>query len=474
MKSPASALMLHPPRLLRQQAEIMAMPMGLLSIADLLAASGVPTEVVHLGLERDTSPGFDPAADVLATGAGIVFITLHWHAQVRPALLLAETLRRRAPGVVIAVGGYTASYFARELLEHFAAVDYVIRGDGELPAVRLCAAVAGGPDDLGTVPNLAWRERGEVRLNPLSWQVDEHNAAGLRHAAFEHLRHSAAYLERHLYSDFSEGRASPTPSHTFFYNPGRGCPVRCTCCGGGAGAQQTISGRCGFFFYPDDKVRRDLAEAWAAGARTWRVSFDPTASRTAYTAILSAEQAAGRCWHLVFDCWSLPTAELLQGLTRTCEPGSMLVISPECGDEDLRRRHRGYHFTNAALLEAVRGAGAAGFETHAFFTVGLPGETTGMIERTTSLAKDLVDAGAGVSVCPMVLDPGSPLFESPHEFGVTLRVRNLRDYFNLSPNDPGPFYRTEHLSELDIRAAAKRLAWLSAHTADARRHGADS
>jgi hypothetical protein len=97
-----------------------------------------------------------------------------------------------------------------------------------------------------------------------------------------------------------------------------------------------------------------------------------------------------------------------------------------------------------------------------------------MIESTTRLAEQLVESGAGVSVCPMVLDPGSPLFESPAEFGVTLRVRSLRDYFKLSPNDPGPYYRTEQLSELDIRAAAKRLAWLSGRAADARREGAGS
>jgi radical SAM superfamily enzyme YgiQ (UPF0313 family) len=462
-------LILHPPRLLRQQAEIMAMPMGLLSIADRLVASGVPTEVVHLGLERDASPGFDPTAAVLESGAGVVFISLHWHAQVRPALLLAETLRRRAPGVAIAVGGYTASYFARELLEGFPAVDFVIRGDGETPAVRLCAALALGqsPEALAEVPNLAWRAGGEARLNPISWWVDAQNAASLRHAAFEHLRHGDAYLARHLYSDFSEGRASPTPSHTFFYNPGRGCPARCTCCGGGAGAQEVISGRRGFFFYPREKVRRDLEEAWAAGARTWRVSFDPTVDRAEHAAILADEKAAGRCWHLVFDCWPLPTAGFVEAVTPTCAPGSVLVMSPECGDEELRRRHRGYHFSNAALLEAVRRAAAAGLETHAFFAVGLPGETTAMIERTARLAEELVAAGAGVSVCPMVLDPGSPLFESPAEHGVTLRVHSLRDYFNLSPNDPGPYYRTEHLSELEIRAAAKRLGWRTGRGAGA-------
>jgi radical SAM superfamily enzyme YgiQ (UPF0313 family) len=149
-----------------------------------------------------------------------------------------------------------------------------------------------------------------------------------------------------------------------------------------------------------------------------------------------------------------------------------LVVSPEHGDEELRRRHRSYHFTNAELLESARAARAAGLDFHAFLTVGLPGETVALGERTTRLAEELIDAGAGVSVCPMVLDPGSPLFEAPQEHGVTLRVRTLRDYFELSPNDPGPYYRTEHLSEADIRAAVKRLAWIAGRRAEDRRRRA--
>jgi radical SAM superfamily enzyme YgiQ (UPF0313 family) len=452
------ALLLHPHRALRDRNEIMVMPLGLLSIAAHLAARGVDAAIHHLGIERQLVPRYDVAAAVAESDPAVVFVVLHWHPQVRPALQLAQLLERRLPQVPIALGGYTASYFARELLAEFPEVDYVVRGDGEEPAAALCAAIGAGatPAALGAVPNLAWRDAGEVRLNDLSWRVDEANAPALRHAAFEHLRHAEEYLARDLYADFNDAASAARLAGAFYYNPGRGCPVSCSYCGGGALPQLAIAGRRGFLFYPREKVARDLDEAWAAGARTWRASFDPAPGGGAWPAILAEEQRRGHRWRLVYDCWPLPSDELI-GAIAGATAEAVLVLSPECGDDELRRRHRGFHFSNAELLDAVARMRRAGLEAHAFLSVGLPGETRAMVEQTAALARRLRDAGAGVSVCPMILDPGSPMFEHPDRFRIKPRVRRLRDYYRLHPDDPGPYYRTEPLSEADIRSAVDRI-----------------
>ena len=70
----------------------------------------------------------------------------------------------------IFLGGYTASFFSKEILQDYPEVDAVIRGDGETPIVELCQALHRHilnqqhcsdyyPTSLAEVPNLAWRKK---------------------------------------------------------------------------------------------------------------------------------------------------------------------------------------------------------------------------------------------------------------------------------------------------------------------------
>ncbi|HEY3356906.1 MAG TPA: cobalamin-dependent protein [Polyangia bacterium] len=434
---------------------MMAMPMGLVAIAAHLAEAGVPVEIVHVGVERVIDPAFDPVAEVERLDAAVVMISLHWHYVTRPALDLAAAIKARRPHTTVVMGGLTASLFAEELLDSFPAVDFVVRGDGEEPARRLLDALGRGAEALAAVPNLWWRRGGVARLNPGTWHLDAAGAATLRHGALEHLRHARTYLEHGADADFDRPPAA-SPQPAFFYNPGRGCPVQCSCCGGGAQAS-LLTGHAGSFFYPPTKVARDLAGAWAAGARAWRTSFDPRVRRSEVVAILAAEAAAARRWELVFSCWSLPTDELLEAIAAHAAPGSAVILSPDCGDEELRRRHRGFPFTNTALCDAVAAARRRDLAVFVFFAVGVPGETEATIGRTAALAAETRRLGAEVRVLLMSLDPGSPLHQDPGAHGAHLRVRTLMDFYRVAPLDPGPYYHTDELSEGALRAAVRRL-----------------
>ena len=63
------------------------------------------------------------------------------------------------------MGGLSASYFHRELIE-YPQVDFVMRGDStEPPLHQLLLALRDGTS-LAEVPNLTWKESGRVRVNP--------------------------------------------------------------------------------------------------------------------------------------------------------------------------------------------------------------------------------------------------------------------------------------------------------------------
>jgi radical SAM superfamily enzyme YgiQ (UPF0313 family) len=444
--------------------EIMAMPMGLLSIAGYLDKRGHRARIVHAGLSRER------AADERALdGAGALLLDLHWTRQARPVVEFAQRAKRKFAHVPVVVGGFTASYFSREILAGVPEIDAVVRGDGEVPAAVLLDAIERGESDWSEVPNLAWRRRGRVVENSRTFSVSDGFAGGLDHACFELFPAYPEYLERCIYADFDtstrEGQAHRY-SRAFFYNPGRGCPGRCSFCGASFWTHKMLDCQSGFFFYPLAKAARDLAKARAFGAETWRVSFDPSPRREYYRELFARVRREGLRYRLVFDCFLLPTASFVDVVERTFSPDSVLVISAECGSERVRRRNRSFFFANDTLVERVRLIRGRGLGAHVFFSAGLPFERASDIAATEALIRRIREIpGAGVTVCPMDLDPGSPMFEDPARFGVRASIRRFAGYCRADFGSGAPHYRTRALSARSIAAAVERLRKVAEHEA---------
>lgn len=430
------------------------MPMGLLSIAGYLEKCGHRPEIVHAGLSRERAAG--PIGD----GAGALLFSLHWTRQAKPVVEYVKQIKRMSTHLPIIVGGFAASYFSREILAAVPEIDAVVRGDGEVPAARLLDAIGRGQRDWADVPNLTWRRRGRVVENPRTFSVDAEFAEGLDHACFELFPEHREYLTRCIYADFDTS-TRPGQAHrysrSFFYNPGRGCPGRCSFCGASFWTRQMLDCRRGFFFYPLEKAAQDLARAYAFGARTWRVSFDPSPRRDYYRELFMFLRKRRLGYRLVFDCFALPTESFVDEVRRTFTTDSVLVISAECGSERVRRRNRSFFFTNDALLERVRRIRGRGLGAHVFFSAGLPFERASDIAETEALIRRIREVpGAGVTVCPMDLDPGSPMFEAPNKFGVRSTLRRFKDFCRADFGGV-PHYRTRVFSSRAIAAAIERL-----------------
>lgn len=453
----AAIRFLHVPRVTQGRREIMVMPLGLPALANLLQDEGIPSDILHLGIERELDPAFSLRSTLCANPPRLLLLSLHWYLQTRPALNVAKRVRPWLPETKIVLGGLTASVFAREILEQLGFVDAVVRGDGELPLLALARSLdAGGLHD---VPNLVWRDgSGGLHDNGLRYQLDDDVAARLRHGSLARLRNWEAYLERALYADFSEGAEEGGYARAAYLNAGRGCTVSCVNCGGAASAQTVTCGRKGVLLYPIDKLMRDVGEAVGEGARVLRMSFDPPAARRHLASWFDAIGSTHASLRLVFDCWLLPSPELLDAMARTFVPGSTLVLSPECGSEAVRKRVRGLPFSNDDLLRSIREIEARGLRAHCFFSAGLPTETPADLDESVRLIHRIRrETQAGISVCPMVADPASPLWLDPGRWGVTLTRRTLRDFYDEKGEPGGPGYATEWFSEAEILAACDRL-----------------
>src|SRR5437899_11542536 len=67
----------------------------------------------------------------------LVMIDLHWYEHAYGAMDVMRACKHVWPDVPVLLGGLTVSRFAEEIMANFNAVDYVIRGDPELPTVQL-------------------------------------------------------------------------------------------------------------------------------------------------------------------------------------------------------------------------------------------------------------------------------------------------------------------------------------------------
>jgi radical SAM superfamily enzyme YgiQ (UPF0313 family) len=112
---------------------------------------------------------FDAEAFIKRLEAPLFGIDLHWLVSSHGAIEVAKIVKRCHPESKVILGGFSSTYFYKELMD-YPEVDYVMRGDTtEEPLRRLmdCLKDKSEPAD---VPNLVWRdEGGKVRENPFSY-----------------------------------------------------------------------------------------------------------------------------------------------------------------------------------------------------------------------------------------------------------------------------------------------------------------
>jgi hopanoid C-3 methylase len=141
----------HPSGLMYTEIYLRLEPLGLELVAGAARAAGHDVQIIDLQVfgHRDYFARLDawkPAA---------VCFSLNYLANLPEVVDLARATRERLPDCFIFVGGHSASFVARELLEHAGgAIDCVARGEGEEIAPALLEAAADDRKRLHTLPGV--------------------------------------------------------------------------------------------------------------------------------------------------------------------------------------------------------------------------------------------------------------------------------------------------------------------------------
>ena len=138
------------------------------AIEDIAARRG--TLAWQLAFYEDLYAGMDPAA-LADPEAVLTGITVAMGPQLAPALVLAAHIRRQLPDTRIVLGGPALSLLPEAdlafLLDRFAAVDAIVRYDGELPLLELVRQAQTGEWRPDTVANCSARGEAGIVHAPL-------------------------------------------------------------------------------------------------------------------------------------------------------------------------------------------------------------------------------------------------------------------------------------------------------------------
>ncbi len=461
-------------------------PLGVPALVKVLQNAGIEVHGINYPLERELTRGFDLRRWLRSqTKARVVLIDLHWYEHSYGAISAAQVSKEALPDAWVVLGGLTASGFAREILEAFPSVDFVIRGDAEQPLLELVqrclAAPSGRQPDLAGVPNLSYRLGDDVVEVPIGYCAGTEDLDQLDFADLRFLEHSREYfVHEYLVTDLAKARAAldTNPYMGRWVATARGCKYECSYCGGCKSAHKVLATRDGIVPRSPEAVVDELERLSAGGVIQASLSYDIAELgddywRTFFSLMRKRKLKIG----LYNECFQLPTPAFVKRFARVADlEHSCLALSPLSGDERVRRLN-GKIFTNGELINVMDALNLYGIFALVYFSLNLPGETEETLNESIALAKKLTEFYPASQLRIMsschTLDPLSPMAVHPEKYAIKVTMRNFNDWYTYcrDTQSGGPAARTEAHRGFVLQDQASRTLERMADAWDAARQG---
>jgi radical SAM superfamily enzyme YgiQ (UPF0313 family) len=347
-------------------------------------------------------------------------------------MAMVDKIKSARPGIKTILGGLTASFFSGEIMRRSKNVDFIIRGDAEVPLLGLMKEMSKRRPDFFSVPNLTWRNNGKIIHNEHRYVAGEADMDELDFSNFSLMKNFPLYSKTPVtlprYSKDALNKYS-----TFYLCVGRGCPVNCVFCGGSRLSQRIINKRDKFVFRARENVLETIRDAVRAGTDLLYISFDPSPDRRYYMELFKSMRKEKIETSLAFECWSLPTHEFIDEFKKTFGKGiySKIVLSPECASERLRKLNKGFFYTNSGLLDALQYLKEKRIFAEIYFSYPLPYETAEEVHSTGAfieLIKKKIGGHCAILAQDFGFDPASPIYTDPAKYNMTRKAGSFSDY----------------------------------------------
>ncbi len=405
-------------------------PIGLTSIAEYLERAGYRVRIVNLAVRMLNNKRFDAEALIKRLRAPLFGIDLHWMVHSHGAIEVARIVKRWHPEAKVVFGGFSSSYYYKELLD-YPEIDYVLRGDStEEPFRQLMDCIANKREP-EAVPNLVWRDsQGGTRENPFSHVPTDLSDVMVNHYG-NVVRSVIRYRDLVSYTPVKDWLRYPITATLTC----RGCTHNCVICGGSAAAFQRFYNRRKPAFRSPESVVRDIKQISRFSNGPVFILGDLRQPGEDYASeVLSLLQKNRVKNQFILELFSPASRNFLRQISVAC-PDFCLEISPESHDPEIRKII-GRHYSDSALEQTLSDALDIGCRRlDVFFMIGLPGQTPQSVMDTIDYCDYLLgrfkgDKRLSLFISPLApfLDPGSLAFEQPERYGYRVLFRTLEEH----------------------------------------------
>jgi len=413
---------------------IMLPAMGVLSLTEMLNRVGFRAQAVHMGVESSQDSAFDIVDHARENGVKLVGLSAHWFFQLPDSLAVARAVKEALPHVTTLLGGFSASWFSREIMREHPYIDTVIRGDAEVPLRELCARLGeGGRSSWSQVPNLSFRGADDqVVENSQDYVLDEDEFSRVMVTSVEHLKSRDAFFQMEYYPSrrFAQ-RFDFKNRGVICLEVGRGCSYTCALCGGNRHAQWKINRRSRPIFQPVDAVIANIRRGMDHGYGNFYLCFDAQGGEAYFKELFQRIRREELDICFMFECWGLPSEPFIDDFRRTFRDG-IIVLSPDSGSEQVRDINKGVlSYSNDELVSRLDQIEQAGLVAHVFFGYFQPGDTTESVMTTRRFAHDLESESREVFYLAYSTDPGSIVQTQSSTYEMTVEVKTLAEYLEL-------------------------------------------
>lgn len=392
-------------------------PLGFFAIKQRLAEHGFQAEIVNLASLMLMHPRLDIDALLGRLEAPVFGLDLHWMAHCHGSIEIAKRLKAIHPDSLVIFGGISSTYYADELIQ-YPAVDIVVKGYDTLePVTMLMEAVKRGERDFRHIPNLRYKQNGEV------------NATGFTYKPIKN--YNDVTIDWSYYRDAKD---VPSRSKLIMTLPNTGCAYDCPFCGGSRYATNKIM-----------EIKKTLVTKDNQRVMSELRSLGEVARTTSIYALQCYSETKARLHQFLdgvkemryksvfFETFNLYSQDTLEKMGQATE--SYIMLSPQSHDPVISKLSGRGTYSMAEMEEWIRralDAGIAGIMI--WFFIGMPQQTTTSVLDSIAYSGSLLRKFGGQKVlpliCPMVpfLDPGSRFFEEPQKHGYRIFHRTLEEH----------------------------------------------
>lgn len=429
-------------------------PMGVVALVNVLRENGIPVKGLNFAMERLIDPKFDVGAWLQAQpDVRVILIDLHWYEHAYGAISIARACKEALPGVPIVIGGLTSSAFSAEILRDHPEIDYLIRGDAEVPLLALVQGLlkegASLAPLLESVPNLSYRVNGKVVENELTYCATTEDLDRLNFVDLDFLLHvDQYYVHEYIVTDLEMARSRRDKS--FFRGRwlcnARGCRYNCYYCGGCRSAHRALAGRNGVVPRSPSVLVDDIERLAARRVIQVSFSYDIIEFGEAYWRKLFAGLRERQIKiGLYNELFHMPDPEFIEEYCEVADiTHSCIALSPLSGNAEVRRIN-GKYFTEEELFDTLDLLQMYNMPILVYFSFNLLGENEETIHESIELAERVYQLYPA-SLLKIInslhtLDPLAPLSVVPAKYGVEKSLHTFKDYYDYCAatglNGPG-------------------------------------